>query len=84
MNLILRLKNKATLLALIAAAVAFVYQICSILGVVPPVSQDVIVQLAGLMINILVALGVVVDPTTAGVKDSTQAMSYTEPKKEGK
>lgn len=30
---------------------------------------------------ILAVLGVFLDPTTAGVKDSTQAMSYTEPRK---
>lgn len=84
MNLILRLKNKTTLLALIGALLAFVYQICAIFGVVPAVSQDVLVQLAGLVVNVLVAVGVVVDPTTAGVKDSKQAMGYTEPKKEDK
>ncbi len=30
---------------------------------------------------VLVILGVVTDPTTAGVSDSKQAMTYTEPKK---
>lgn len=27
-------------------------------------------------------LGVVTDPTTAGITDSTQALEYTEPKKD--
>ena len=31
--------------------------------------------------SVLVILGVVTDPTTAGVSDSEQAMTYTEPKK---
>ena len=30
---------------------------------------------------VLVILGVVVDPTTEGLGDSAQAMTYTEPKK---
>lgn len=81
MNFILRLKNKATLAALIAAVIAFVYQMLGIFGVVPAISQDTITQLLGIVVNILVALGVVVDPTTAGVKDSAQAMTYDEPKK---
>ena len=64
-NWVLRLKNKATLTALIAAALAFGYQVAGIFGVVPPVPQDALAQVAMLLVNILVALGVVVDPTTA-------------------
>ena len=81
-NWVLRLKNKATLTALIAAALAFGYQVAGIFGVVPPVSQDALAQAAFLLVNILVALGVVVDPTTAGIGDSSRAMEYTEPKGE--
>ena len=81
-NWILRLKNKATLTALIAAALAFGYQVAGILGVVPPVAQDELAQAAMLLVNLLVALGVVVDPTTAGIGDSERAMNYTEPKGE--
>lgn len=32
---------------------------------------------------VLAILGVVTDPTTEGVADSTQALTYTEPKKKG-
>lgn len=81
-NWILRLKNKATLTALIAAALAFGYQVAGIFGVVPPVAQDELAQAAMLLVNLLVALGVVVDPTTAGIGDSERAMNYTEPKGE--
>lgn len=76
------MKNKATLTALIAAALAFGYQVAGIFGVVPLVSQDALAQAAMLLVNILVALGVVVDPTTAGIGDSERAMNYTEPKGE--
>ena len=31
---------------------------------------------------VLAILGVVTDPTTAGITDSTQALEYTEPKKD--
>lgn len=81
-NWVLRLKNKATLTALIAAVLAFGYQAAGILGFVPPVSQDALAQAAMLLVNLLVALGVVVDPTTAGIGDSERAMNYTEPKGE--
>ena len=77
-----RLQNKTWLLAMLAAIVAFVYQLLGLLGVVPAVSQDQVTQLIGLVINILVALGIVVDPTTTGVTDSTRALHYDKPSEE--
>ena len=65
----LRFKNKATLTALIAAAVAFIYQIFGVIGIVPGVSQNELMNGIGIVINLLAALGIVVDPTTAGVSD---------------
>lgn len=76
----LRLQNKTTLVTLIALCVTFIYQILGLFGVVPKVAQDEIVNTIGLLINILVVLGVVVDPTTAGVSDSTNALTYDAPK----
>lgn len=73
MNFKLRLKNKATLTALIAAAVAFVYQILGIVGVIPAISQSDVTQLIGIVINLLVGIGVVVDPTTQGIRDGVSA-----------
>ena len=32
---------------------------------------------------VMAILGVVTDPTTAGISDSTQALGYSEPKKDG-
>lgn len=76
----LRLRNKTTLAALIATVVAFVYQVLGIFGVVPAISQDTIITGVGIVLNILVAIGVVVDPTTAGFKDTEQAMGYEKPR----
>ena len=81
MNLKLRLKNKATLLAIVLAAVAFVYQVLGLCGVAVPITEDQAIQIAGIIINLLVGLGILVDPTTAGVGDSTRAMGYEEPSK---
>lgn len=78
----LRLQNKTVLAAIVAAVIALVYQVLGLIGVVPAVSQGAVEQTASMVINLLVLLGIVVDPTTAGTSDSTQAMNYTEPKKE--
>lgn len=79
MNWKLRLQNKTTLVALIAAAVSLVYQILGICGVVPRVSEDTIMTVAGTLINALCLLGIVVDPTTKGITDSERAMNYDKP-----
>lgn len=78
-NWTLRLQNKATLAALAATVLAFAYQLCGIFGIVPPISQDSLLQLVGIVLNILVALGVVTDPTTSGLSDSARALGYDEP-----
>ena len=76
-----RFKNKTWLITFLIAVLAFVYQILGMFDVVPPVTQDMATQLISAVINILVAIGVVIDPTTAGAGDSQQAMTYNEPKK---
>lgn len=77
-----RLKNKTWLLAFAGAIVAFVYQILGMLGVVAPIAEDNVTQIIGLLVNLLVALGIVQDPTTAGMSDSNEVLSYSEPRKE--
>ena len=79
MNWKLRLQNKTTLIALIAAAVSLVYQVMGICGIVPRVSEDTILTAAGTIINALALLGIVVDPTTKGIADSDRAMEYDKP-----
>lgn len=76
----LRFKNKTTLVAMAGAVATFIYQMLALLGVTPKISQDTVVQLVSLIINVLVALGIVVDPTTHGISDSEQALTYKEPK----
>lgn len=77
----IRFKNKTWLVTFLLAILAFIYQILSMFDIVPAVTQDMATQLIAAIVNILVALGVVIDPTTAGASDSEQAMTYEEPKK---
>ncbi|MHC1722577.1 MAG: phage holin [Aminipila sp.] len=75
----LRLKNKTTLTALIACIAAFVYQLLSIFGITVPISENQFMQGAGIVINLLGTLGVLVDPTTEGTNDSLKALTYNRP-----
>ena len=78
----LRFQNKASLTAIIVAMIALVYQVMGLCGVTPSISESQIVEVAGMAINLLCLLGILVDPTTDGVGDSTQALDYSVPKKE--
>ena len=83
MNWKLRLQNKTTLIALIAAGVSLIYQVLAMADILPPVSEDEVMSLAGVAVNMLCLLGIVVDPTTKGITDSDRALSYIAPGKEG-
>ena len=76
----LRIKNKVTLTAIVLGVIGIVYKILAMLGIVPPISENDVVEVVMLVIELLVLLGVVVDPTTAGVSDSQQAMGYEQPR----
>ena len=71
----LRFKNKATLLAIASTVILLVQQ----LGFKLP---DNIADVVNTFLTLLVLLGVINDPTTEGVSDSSKALTYTEPKKE--
>lgn len=80
MNWMLRIFNKVTLTAIIGAIVALVYQVLGLFGVVPGIAESQVIQLAGMILNLLVLLGIITDPTTEGIGDSEQALGYTKPK----
>ncbi|MBS7406297.1 MAG: phage holin [Coriobacteriales bacterium] len=77
-----RIKNKAFWLALIPALLLLVQQVCAVVGVQLDLGelQAQLVAIVGTVFAILAILGIVADPTTKGVGDSEQAMTYTEPK----
>ena len=70
----LRFKNKATLLAIAGTLILLAQQ----LGLKLP---DNIEDVVNTVLTLLVLLGVINDPTTAGVGDSAKALTYDEPKK---
>lgn len=79
MNWILRLKNKATLATLIVVTITFVYTLFGLIGVFPSVTQEQVTDIALMVIELLAALGVIIDPTTPGITDSERALQYVSP-----
>ena len=71
-----RFKNKAFVLSFITLTITFVYQVLGLFGVVPSVSEESVVNVLTMLVNILAFVGVIVDPTTGGINDSDRAMTY--------
>ncbi len=77
-NLKVRMKNKTFVITMLTTVIAFIYQILAMFEIVPKVTQDQTIQILMLIVNILAGLGILVDPTTDGVKDSERALAYKE------
>ncbi|WP_314696380.1 phage holin [Mogibacterium timidum] len=71
-----RFRNRTWLLTFVAAVAALIYQSLKVLGIVPHIAQEQLMELVTMLVGILTLLGIVVDPTTPGTKDSNLAMSY--------
>ena len=83
-NWTVRIKNKAFWVTIIPAVLLLAQQICAMFGVelnIAGVSNQ-LVSIVGTVFGILTLIGVVNDPTTSGMSDSKQAMTYEVPKKD--
>ena len=75
----LRFKNKYTLTALISTTALFVNQVLSAFGVDYSEQIKQVVDACPTLVTLLVALGIVIDPTTEGVNDSEYSHQKIEP-----
>ena len=83
-NWIVRLKNKSFWLSFIPAVLLLIQAVAAVFGFTLNFGPlgDQLLEVVNLVFIILSLFGVVTDPTTAGISDSKQALTYTEPKKE--
>ena len=83
-NWLVRVKNKAFWVALIPTILLLAQQVCGMFGVDIQIAnlQDNLLSIVGTLFTLLAILGIVVDPTTDGIGDSTRALTYTTPSKE--
>lgn len=82
-NWTVRLKNKNFWLALIPALLLLAQVVSAVFGYQLDLGEigNRLIDVVNALFAVLVILGVVTDPTTEGVADSTQALTYAEPKK---
>lgn len=79
-----RIKNKAFWMAIIPAVLLLVYAVAAVFGITLDLSDlgDKLLAVVEALFVVLAILGIVTDPTTAGVGDSQRAMGYEKPFKE--
>ena len=82
MNTKLRFKNKATLTALIGTVLLLIKQIAEIFGFDISTQITQVGGIVGTLLTILAGLGILVDPTSKGVKDSGFVHTYDKPRDE--
>ena len=77
-----RLRNKTFWLSLIPAVLLLVQVVAAVFGYTLDLGDlgNKLLAVVNALFAVLSILGVVTDPTTKGVSDSEQALSYEEPK----
>lgn len=81
-NWTVRIKNKTFWLGLIPAALLLVQVVAAVFGYTLNLGElgDKLLAVVNALFGVLTILGIVTDPTTKGVGDSTQALTYDKPK----
>lgn len=82
-NWLVRIKNKNFWIAIIPAVLILIQVVAAVFGFTIDLGEigNKLIDVVNAVFVVLAILGIVTDPTTAGVGDSTQAMTYVEPKK---
>ena len=77
-----RFKNKVWLASFFSCILTFAYTILAMFDVYPALTENSAVRIVDAILMALSLMGVIVDPTTAGLGDSIRAQGYTEPYKD--
>lgn len=83
-NWTVRIKNKNFWLAVIPAVLLLIQTVAAVFGYTLDVGDigNRLIAVVNAVFGVLVILGVVNDPTTAGISDSKQARTYISPKED--
>ena len=83
-NWIVRIKNKAFWLAIIPAVLLLIQAVADVVGYQLDFGDisDKLIAVVNAVFVVLSILGIVTDPTTDGIGDSTRALTYTAPNKD--
>lgn len=77
-----RIKNPVFWATILPAVVACVYTVLGAFGIIPALTESMVLNIITAVLTALTTLGVLVDPTTDGIGDSKLALTYDEPRKD--
>ena len=79
-----RIKSKTFWLAVIPAVLLLIQAVAAVFGYTLDLGDlgNRLMDVVNTLFAVLTMIGVVTDPTTAGISDSQQALTYTEPKED--
>ncbi|MDF2567540.1 MAG: phage holin [Oscillospiraceae bacterium] len=72
----IRFQNKTFVVSLFATVLTFAYTVLGMFGITPSITENSISDGFMALVNLLVVLGVIIDPTTPNIVDSDRAMTY--------
>ena len=80
-----RIKNKTFWMSIVPAVLLLIQVVASVFGFELDLGDlgNRILDVVNALFAVLAILGVVTDPTTSGLGDSKQALTYTKPKTKG-
>lgn len=83
-NWLVRIKNKNFWIAVIPALLLLIQVVGAVFGFTLDLGElgNKLLAVVNAVFGVLAILGIVTDPTTKGISDSAQAMTYTTPKKD--
>jgi len=79
-----RLRHRQFWVSLIALLLVLANQVAEIFGYNITIYNEQVTAISETILSILALLGIIVDPTTDGLSDSNQALSYIKPKDDKK
>ena len=74
-----RFKNVTWLTMFLSLIVGFVFNILKMFDIFPVITENQVMEIVSQVLTFLGLIGVLVDPTTAGIGDSNRALGYDEP-----
>lgn len=83
-NWTVRLKNKTFWLSFVPAMLLLIQVVASVFGFTLDLGElgEKLLAVVNAVFAVLAILGIVTDPTTAGIGDSKRALTYSKPSKE--
>lgn len=74
-----RFKNKTWLTMFVSLIIGFIFSMLELFDIYPTITENLVMRIVGEVLTFLGLIGVLVDPTTAGLNDSVRALGYEEP-----